>query len=356
MTVWKWADSFYLYLLPGVPLGLYLLLQWSQRLRSKLEKVLGPKVFPFLTSSISFRKERIKLYLFVASLVPLLLALARPQFGETKENIKSLGVELMILFDVSQSMLAEDISPSRLEFAKREAIRFLDKIPGSKVGLVAFAGSAALISPITTDASALKMFIESLNTEAISTQGTEFKMALEQAESAFQRGGQEGDASSKVTRVVLILSDGEDQEPGALEAAEKMADKGVRIFSVAVGTEKGGPIPLRDPNGFLRGYKKNSAGEVVQTTSSGKILKSLAQAGKGSFFTGSFMGQYLDQLVEDINKLDKTEFDSQIMVNYQERYQIFLGFALLLLMIEFWLGFNKAPSREWRGRFESGSR
>lgn len=356
MTVWRWADSSYLFWLVIAPL-LYAGITYVFRQKlNLLRKTIGEKVLPFLLGGISLQRQQWKVVLLCLSVVPLVLALARPQFGESKENIKSLGVELMVLFDVSQSMLAEDISPSRLEVAKREVTRLLDKIPGSKVGLVAFAGSAALVSPITTDSSAMKMFVESLTPDAIATQGTEFKMALEQAEAAFNRGGQGEDTSTKVTRVILIVSDGEDQEPGAIEAAEKLTEKGVRIFSVAVGTDKGGKIPLRDSNGFLRGFKKNNSGQEIISTSRGDVLKSLAQAGKGSFYTATFGGQYLDNLVEDINKLEKTEFDSQTLVNYQERYQLFLLLGILLLMIELLINVRQAPSDQWRGRFQPGSR
>lgn len=355
MTSWRWADSHYLIWLILVPLIYFGVMALGRHKKKILQKNLGEKVLPYLLNGISMSRFHFKLILLTVGLVPLILALARPQFGETKENIKSLGVEVMILFDVSQSMLAEDVSPSRLEFAKHEVTRLIDKIPGSKVGLVAFAGSAALISPITTDSSAMKMFVESLTTEAISTQGTEFKKALEQAEAAFQRGGNGDDPSAKVTRVILIVSDGEDQEPGALEAAEKLTDKGVRVFSVSVGTEKGGQIPLRDPNGFLRGYKKNSSGQVITTTSKGEVLKSLAKSGKGSFYTATFGGTYLDNLVEDINKLEKTEFDSQTLVNYQERFQAFLLIAIILFLIEMFLTIRRPSKEEWRGRFQAES-
>ena len=355
MTIWRWADPSYLWLLVLAPLLFVGLSFLHGRRMTKLRQVIGAKVLPYLLNGVSARAQKVKLILLSLSLLPLVIALARPQFGESKENIKSLGVEMMVLFDVSQSMLAEDISPSRLEVAKREINRLIDKIPGSKVGLVAFAGSAALISPITTDASAMKMFVESLSPEAISTQGTEFRLALEQAEAAFHRGGQTEDTSAKVTRVILVISDGEDQEPGALEAAEKLTEKGVRVFAISVGTEKGGRIPLRDMNGFLRGYKKNSSGQEVITTSRGDVLKSLAKAGQGSFYTATFGGSYLDSLAEDINKLEKTEFDTQQLVNYQERYQGFLLLGLLLLFIELFLTGRRPPSGEWRGRFHSGA-
>lgn len=352
MTSWRWADPMYLSWLILIPIFYFMAIFLGRRKMKKITAAFGEKMLPFLLSGYSFKKHQIKLVLCGLALVPLILALARPQFGETKENVKSLGVEMILLFDVSQSMLAEDVSPSRLEFAKHEMVRMMDQVPGSKIGLVAFAGSAALISPITTDTSALKMFVESLTTEAISTQGTEFKMALEQAEEAFERGGQGEEPGVKVTRVILIVSDGEDQEPGALEIAEKLTKKGIRIFSVAVGTEKGGSIPLRDGNNFLRGYKKDASGQVIITTSKGTVLKSLAQAGKGSFYTASFGGTYLSQLVEDINKLEKTEFDSTMLMSYQERFQIFLIIGIILLLIEMLMTVYRTKGGEWKGRFQ----
>ncbi len=355
MNEWRWADPFYLFWLIVVPIIIILIYYYGRYKFNLLNKTLGSKVVPFLLSGISWKKYYVKLVLLFFGLSAVLIALARPQFGESKENIKSLGIELMILFDVSQSMLAEDVSPSRLEFAKHEMVRLIDQIPGSKIGLVAFAGSAALISPITTDASAMKMFIESLTTETIGTQGTEFKMALEEAEASFARGGQGEDPTVKVTRVILVVSDGEDQEPGALEAAEKLTEKGVRVFGIGIGTEQGGQIPLRDSNGFLRDYKRDASGKPIVTTSKGEVLKSLAASGKGSFYTAQFGGTYLKNLIEDINKLEKTEFETQKIVNYQERYQVFLFIGILFLLIEIGILTTRKKNEEWRGRFQAGS-
>jgi Ca-activated chloride channel family protein len=258
----------------------------------------------------------------------------------------------MILFDVSESMLAEDMAPSRIEFAKKEVNRVLDLLPGSKVGLVAFAGSAALVSPITTDASALKMFTEFLNTETVSTQGTDFKKALEEADLAFERGGQGTDPATRVTRVILIISDGEDHEEGALEVAKKIADKGVRIFAVAVGTEKGGAIPQRDINGILRGYKKTKEGQQIISTVNGNALKEIAQKGKGSFYFASFEGTYLKNLAADIDKLDKAEFDSELVTQFEERYQGFLFVGFLFAFFAILIKSRKSGANQWRGRFE----
>jgi Ca-activated chloride channel family protein len=349
---WKWGNPQVLWFLPFVPLIVYFIFRFYRRKMQAVESIFGIQVFHFLTATNSATNVRWKIIFEALALVFFLFALARPQFGESQQKIKSQGVEVMVLFDVSESMLAEDMTPSRLEFAKKEVNRFLDLLPGSKIGLVAFAGGAALVSPITTDASALKMFTEFLNTETVSTQGTDFRKALEEADLAFERGGQGTDPATRVTRVILIISDGEDHEEGALDAAAKITDKGVRIFAVAVGTESGAPIPQRDINGILRGHKKSRDGKQINSTVNGNALKEIAQKGKGSFYFASFEGSYLKNLVADINKLDKAEFDSQLITQYEERYQGFLFVGFLLAFFAILIKSRKSGVSQWRGRFE----
>lgn len=348
----KFENPSFLYLIVVVIL-LFIISNWQEKRRQQeMQKAFGKRLLPFLTKSVSLKKRRLKTILQFFSLVFLLVAAARPQFGESKQEVKSQGIEMIIAFDVSNSMMTEDVRPNRLEFAKAELNRFLDLMVGSKIGLVAFAGSAALISPITTDSSSIRLFIETLSTEAISNQGTEFKKALEVSQEAFKRGGQETDPTSKVTRVILIFSDGEDQEAGALDYAESLVKDGVRIFTVAVGTENGGSIPERDNSGYLRGYKKDKSGQTVVSTAKGDALKGLAQKGEGSFYYASFGGDYLKKLADDLNQLEKTEFESQLQVQYEERYQIFLLLSLLLILLEIIISERQAEFRLWKGRFE----
>ncbi|MES2963704.1 MAG: VWA domain-containing protein, partial [Bdellovibrionota bacterium] len=210
---------------------------FEARARKVVTKALGAKLAPFLSSSVSKGKRRMKFVFIMLSLVCLITALARPQAGESLQEVKVQGVELVIAIDVSNSMLAEDVKPSRLQHAKAEMNRLLDLLSGDKVGLIAFAGSAVLISPLTTDKASLKMFIDSMSTESVETQGTNVQKALAEARAAFERGGVESDDQSRVTRVILVLSDGEDQEKNALAEARKLADDGTRIFSLAFGTE-----------------------------------------------------------------------------------------------------------------------
>lgn len=340
---------FYLWLIPVLIL---LAVLFTRRSQSKIKKALGQRVAPFLTSSVSTSRRRLKLALQCLVVLFFVIAMARPQMGESKQEVKSEGVELMLVVDVSESMMAEDVRPNRLEQAKLELSKLIDLMPGNKVGVVAFAGSAAVLSPLTTDPASLKMYLDSLSPNSVSSQGTEFKSALIEAVEGFKRGGVDADNTTRVTRVILIASDGEDHEQGALDEAQKLVKDGVRIFSLVYGTEKGAPIPERDGMGFLRGYKKDKNGQTVLTTVKGDALKALAQAGQGSFYHASFGGDHLQRIVNDINQLEKAQFESEIATQYDERFQIFVLLGVIIALLEIVLGDRRPASRLWKGRFE----
>ena len=339
----------YLWLIPIIILvGFF----FDRRSRKAMEKAIGSRLYPFLSSSVSNKKRSLKTILQVLTVFLFVIALARPQFGQSKQEVKSEGVELIFAVDVSESMMAEDVKPSRLAQAKAELSRLVDLMPGNKIGILAFAGSAALLSPLTNDPGAVKMYLDALDTNSVSTQGTSFQEALKIAKDAFDRGGVSTDDTVKVTRVILIASDGEDHEPGALEEAKKLTDDGIRIFTVAYGTEKGGAIPVRDGMGFLKGYKKDRSGQTVITTVKGDALRALASAGKGSFYFATFGGDQVKHLLEDINHLEKTQFDTTMAVQYEERFQIILFFGIVMALIEMFIGERRRSFRFWKGRFE----
>lgn len=335
-----------------IPIILVIFFVMEARARRRLAKNLGPKASGFLTANVSRFKRRLKLGLQCIALVFFIIALARPQSGKSLQKVKSEGVEMIIAFDVSSSMLAEDVRPSRLEHAKAEIGRLLDLLSGDKVGLVAFAGSAVLVSPLTVDKSALKLFLQSLSPLSVETQGTVFRKALSEATGAFERGGSDTDEGSRVTRVILLVSDGEDQEEGAMEEVRKLAAVGVRIFSLSVGTEHGAPIPLRDERGYVQGYKKDRQGREIVSKTKGTVLRDLAAAGKGSFYSASFGGAEAKMIKEDLDKLEKAEFDSEMATNYDERYQAFLLIGLIIAILELLIGERRAAGRIWKGRFE----
>ncbi|MBX3041458.1 MAG: VWA domain-containing protein [Bdellovibrionaceae bacterium] len=324
----------------------------ARRRAKKLAKGIGTRLAPFLTRSISPRKRAWKTVLQLAALFFFILALARPQMGESKQEVKSEGIELIFAIDVSDSMMAEDVKPNRLEQAKVELSRLVDQLPGHKVGILAFAGRAALLSPLTNDPAAIKMYLESLTTSSVSTQGTCFECALKTAADAFKRGGTETDDTTRVARAILIASDGEDHEPGAIEAAQALVKEGIRIDTIAYGTEKGGAIPVRDGMGYLRGYKKDRSGQVILSQVKGEALRQIASAGKGSFTFASFGGDHLKRIAADLNRLEKAQFESTMATQYDERFQIFLLIGLILAFMDLLLGERRLGFRLWKGRFE----
>lgn len=340
------------YFLWSIPVLWGLALVFQKQGAKKIAKVMGPRLYPFLSSSVSAPKRKAKFILQSLVILFFVLALARPQLGQSMQEIKSEGVEIMLMVDVSESMMAEDVRPSRLEQAKTDLSRLLDRMPGNRVGVIAFAGSAAVLSPLSNDPNAIKMYLESLSPTSVSSQGTNFEDALRVAADSFKRGGVASDDTVKVTRVILIASDGEDHEPGAIEAAKKLSEQGVKIFTLAYGTEKGGPIPLKDGMGFWKGNKKDHSGQTVITTVKGDALRALAQAGQGSFYFATFGSDYLKKVVEDLSRLEKAEFESKMAVQYEERFQIFLLVGLLLGLIELFLGERRSSFRLWKGRYE----
>lgn len=317
---------------------------------SPLRKHFSSRMMQALTSSISENKRMWKLYLQSLVIIFLLLTLARWQMGEGSQPIHSEGVEIILAVDVSNSMLTEDVQPNRLAQVKNELTKLVDFLPGNKVGVIAFAGGATLLSPLTTDPSALKMFIESLSPDMMSNQGTNFSKVLKEAQEAFERGTSDQTGQS-VTRALIIASDGEDQESHYQEEAKKLKDKGVFIFGLAYGTEKGGLIPERDERGFLRGYKKGENNQPVLSQVKGDNLKELAQLGGGSFYYASFGGSHIKNIADDLSKLEKTKFESSQSMQYEERFQIFLIMALLLAFIEWLLSERNHAAKIWRGRF-----
>src|ERR1035437_5525563 len=352
MFDYRFEDRAALQFLALIPIVILLVWWTAKRTRQIVSAQIAPKISQFLLRSVSDRKRKLKMFLQCVALFFFVIALARPQAGESKQKAKSEGLEIMLAVDVSNSMLAEDSRPSRLELARRELSRLVDSLSGDKVGLVAFAGSAVTLSPMTSDKSAMKVYLDSLSTNAVTTQGTDLRKALAESYTALQRGGIEGDDDKKVTKVIIIASDGEDNEKGALDQAEKIASEGIRIFTLGFGTEQGGQIPQRDQNGNLIGYKKDKNGQTVITKSTGESLKALAEAGKGTYQQVTFGGDAIRNLKANIDTLQRTQLDTMEVNHYNEHYQTFLFFGIVLALLELFLGERKSEGRIWRGRFE----
>jgi Ca-activated chloride channel family protein len=352
MSDFRFESAFALQGIWLLPVFYFLTRFFTKKFEKKLSQSLSDKLKPFLTASLSVKRRLFKNRFELLVLALMILAYARPQSGEGRQQVKNEGIEILFLVDISNSMLAEDVRPSRLEVMKTELERFIEMSSGDRMGLVAFAGSAVLLSPMTIDQDAIKMYVESLSPNAVSTQGTDFAKALQEARDAFQRGGLGQEEGLQVTRAIVILSDGEDQEPGALKLAEELQRDGIHIFSLAFGTEQGGAIPVKDEMGVLRGYKRGADGQVVMTKTKGTVLKDLAKAGSGSFYHATFQGDAVTKLRSDIEDLKKSQFESGEIRSYNEHFQVLLMLALAFALFELWLGERRARGRIWKGRFE----
>ncbi len=350
--MFRFANTEYIIWIFFVLLLFFVLYLWQKRIWLKLEATFGKSMWPLLSSSLSKNKRFIKWSFEALFLVFCILALARPQLGMQKDKVKSLGVELVFLVDVSNSMLAEDVKPSRLEHAKKHMNAVLDEITGDKVGLIFFAGSAVSISPLTPDYSTIRMFIEGVSTDSVSTQGTNYEEALIQAEELLENGGQEDTDDSKATKVLVFLSDGEELQGAAVDKAKKLADKSYKIFTFAFGTTNGGSIPMRDKNGILQDYKRDDSGQIVNTKTKTSFLKDLAAIGGGNFYFAVPGDRSAKQFASDLKKLQQTEFESKMSVKYAEYFYIFLIPALIFAILELFIHDRKAKSKHWLGRFE----
>lgn len=352
MFEYRFADPAAFQLLALLPL-LAALAWWSaRRSRQLLSARLTPAVYAFLTRSVSGGRRKLKVTLQVLAALLFIFALARPQSGEGRHTAKSEGLEIMLAVDVSNSMSAEDVRPSRLDLAKKELTRLMDALGGDRVGLIAFAGSSIVLSPLTSDKAAIKMYLEGLSPGTVSTQGTDFKKAIQEAFNALYRGGVESDENQKMTKVIVIASDGEETSKGGLDAARKAAADGARIFTLGFGTEEGAQIPVRDDRGNMVGYKKDKNGQPVVTRMTGQALQEIAAAGEGIYQAVSFGGDSVRNLKAAIDRLQRTQLDTLEVSHYTEHYQVLLLVGILLALAELGFGERRSEGRGWRGRFE----
>lgn len=348
----KFANPHAFEYLLALPIIWVLLYVYSKRSALKLKQQLGKKSVQHLALSISHARRRWHLILQSAVLVLFIIALARPQMGQKLQEVKSEGIELILAVDVSTSMLAEDIKPNRLEQVKKELSNFLGLRQGDRVGIIAFAGSAALIAPITQDKSALNMYLESLAPNTISSQGTDLANALELAQGAFARGGVDASSAVSVTRAIIVASDGEHNEQNVDKVMKQLNQDNIHVFTLAFGTERGDRIPLRDAQGYLKNFKVDRSGREVVSKVNGPLLKSLAQSGHGSFYHVTYGSTAVNQLAQDLDQLGKIEFQSATVTEFDEHYQIILLCGLIIALLDLLIGERRRVGPMWRGRFE----
>lgn len=274
-------------------------------------------------------KPTLKIVMILLGLSFLIFALVNPKMGTQLKTIKRQGVDIVFALDISKSMLAEDIAPNRLEKSKQIISKIIDKLGSDRVGIIIYAGSAYPLLPITTDHAAAKMFLQNANPEMVSSQGTAINEALKLAKTFF-------DDDTQTNRFLFVISDGEDHEKNSASVAEDILKEGIKTYTIGVGTNKGGPIPIKNNNNFI-GYKKDNEDEVVITKLSVETLKDIAKSGEGEYIYGNNTSKTIEFVEELLLKADKKEFETKQFSDYKDQFQWFIGLGLLFLIFDAFL-------------------
>ena len=318
----RFEDPAFLWLLWVIPaLVLVRLIGWRRR-RAKLRKLGDPELLKQLMPHISKYRPTVKFVLLLAALALLIVMVARPQMGSKISNEKRNGIETMICLDISNSMLAEDVAPSRLDKSKMLIENLVDNFTNDKIGLIVFAGDAFVQLPITSDYVSAKMFLQNISPSLIQTQGTNIGQAISLATKSFTQ-------QDNVGRAIIVITDGENHEEGAQEAAQMANKKGINVFILGIGNAKGAPIPMGDGS-----YLKDNAGNTVMTALNEQMCRQLAQAGKGQYIHVDNTSDAEKALNNELTKLQKGEMTSVIYSAYDEQFQAVGILVILFLVIE----------------------
>lgn len=331
--MFRFEHSWILYFLILLPV-LYLLHQRATLWKLKQWQSLGDvSLIKQMMPHYSSGKPWIKLFLQLTAFVFIVIALANPQWGTKKEKISRDGSDLFILLDVSRSMDAVDVTPSRMDRAKQLALQLITQMKNNRFGIILFAGDAFIHMPLTSDPNAASLFIESANPNMVSTQGTALAEALDISQQAFSE-------NSKGNQAVVAITDGEEHEGEAITAAQQLANKGIQVFTVGVGTTSGGFIPVLNEEGNLS-YKVDENGEQVKTKLNESLLKDVASAGKGNYFYLQNTDNTVKNITDKIANLKKQSFELRSFSDYESYYQYFLIVALICLSLDFFISNRK---------------
>ena len=318
----------------------------SLRNRQKaLRRFVAEPMLARLAPAVDPRRRVGKMLLVLVAMSLLLTALARPQFGTRLETVEREGQDVVVALDVSLSMLAEDIQPSRLAKAKHAIGSFIDLLQGDRIGLVAFAGAAFVQCPLTLDYAAARLFLDALDTSILPVQGTALEEAILKSTDMFT--GEE-----KTHKVLVLITDGESHQGDPVAAAGKAAEQGVVIYTVGIGSLEGTPIPVRDERGRREGFKKDAGGNVVMTRLDQGTLQEIARETGGRYFRASPGERELIDIQAEIAGMDKKRLSAQEFTQFDEQFQAFVGLAWVLLVLELLLGERKRVGHIWRGRFQ----
>ena len=315
---------FLLVLIPIIILGFIFYVRWRKKAIAEFGH---PSLVNKLMPMASEFKHRVKFILFAIAIGSLIIGITNPQIGSKMEEVKREGVDLMIAIDLSNSMLAEDLQPNRLMRAKQSISKLIDRLDGDRIGLIVFAGDAYVQLPITTDYSAAKLFLSTINTSIVPTQGTAIGKAIELSIKSF-------DLENDQNKAIIVITDGENHEDDAIEKAKEAQELGIFVHTIGMGSAEGGPIPIKNRYGSITSYQKDREGNTIITNLNEGMLKQIAQSGGGSYIRANSTQSGLNALFKEINKMEKKEIGSKVFTDYKDRFQWFIGLAIILLIIE----------------------
>jgi Ca-activated chloride channel family protein len=333
--MFRFANPEYLNLLYLIPFMLALFWYLGKNRKKLLQNFADKELHKTLFPTDSNLKHWTKFILVLLALSCLVLAAANPQVGTKMQEVKQTGIDVFILLDVSNSMMAEDIKPDRLEKAKYQISNLINKLRGDRIGLIIFAGQAYVQIPLTTDYAAANLFLSAVDVNSVPSQGTAIASAINLATASFD--------TLSTQKVIIAITDGEDHEGDVQKAVESAVSRGIKIYTIGLGSESGVPIPVYNNQKQLVGFKKDREGNTVLTKLDEAVLKQIAIDGNGKYFHGTNYEDYLDKIYTELSELEQTEFGVKKVTDYEDRFYFFLIPALILLVLEFFISEKKSP-------------
>lgn len=325
--MFRFANIEMLWWLLTIPVFVVAYVLITRHKRRQLSEFGDPELMAQLMPDASKSRPIVKFALLMGALSLLIIAAARPQYGQQEKTVKRQGIEVMVALDISNSMLAEDVAPNRLDRAKQMLSKMIDNMVDDKVGLVVFAGEAFTQLPITCDYVSAKMFLNTISPKLIPTQGTAIGAALQTAIRSF--GSQESDAG----RAIILITDGENHEDDAIAAAKQAHELGIQVFVIGIGKPEGSPIPVPGTNDYI----KDRSGQVVVSRLNEEMCQEIAQAGKGAYVRCDNTNTAMRALQQELDRIATTDLETTVYADYNEQYQSFVLIALLLLVIDFFI-------------------
>jgi Ca-activated chloride channel family protein len=331
--MFKFEHPEYINLLWILPLLLVVHFIYQRWKRRKIKALGDTKIVGLMMPARAPWRSHIKFFLNIFAIASLIIAIANPQIGSQLEKVKRQGIDIMIALDVSNSMMAQDIKPNRLERAKQSISRLIDDMENDRIGLIVFAGKAYTQLPITTDYTAAKLMLSTVSTNLVPVQGTSIGEAIEQSISSFN--------TEKSGKAIIIITDGENHDENAMEMVDEAAEKGIRIFTIGLGLPKGAPIPeMRE--GAIAGFKKDRLGSTIITRLDETMLQQIAEAGKGIYVRANNSQIGLNKIFDEIKRLEQNTYDVTSYSDYEDRFQYFIGITMVLIFINFIINERKS--------------